>query len=399
MIATTNFIDGISASRYASMPTDGNSIPLRGSGPLSIPRLPRQEKQRAASSRATVKNVLASHGMQLKWKSGANRSEDSMLRNTGRVTTALLLATCLAAQALAITLNQVDDFEDGTEMGWRESSFSPNPPSNVASGGPGGVEDNYLQNISAGEFEGSRMIMFNTTQWSGNYLAAGVERITADMANLGSTDLAMRVALAKGTSPQFATWYVSADPVNLPASSGWTQASFGLSEDDLICINACGVSTLEDVLANVDMVRLLSATMPRFQGDQIAATLGVDNISALEAMEVVIGDMDCDGDTDFDDIDDFVLGLNDAAAYENMFGVPPSLKGDTDGDEDLDFDDIEGFVGILQGGGAVRVPEPASAAIAWIGIVALAGYGRALRRSSVASRGALFASARWRRST
>jgi hypothetical protein len=69
------------------------------------------------------------------------------------------------------------------------------------------------------------------------------------------------------------------------------------------------------------------------------------------------GDLDCDGDTDFDDIDDFVLGLNDPAAYEAQFGVHPALKGDTDGDDDLDFDDIVGFVDILSSG-AVAVPEP-----------------------------------------
>jgi hypothetical protein len=308
-----------------------------------------------------------------------------MLRIIYWAITALLLPMCLCSQVSAITLNQVDDFEDGTEMEWREG-FSPNPPTNEASGGPAGLDDNFLQNVSLGGegFEGTRMIMFNTAQWSGDYLAAGVERIAADMANLGSTELSMRIALAKGTSAQFATWYVSADPLILPEDSGWTEGNFGLSADDLVCVNACAVATLEEVLANVDILRILSSTVPRFQGDQIAATLGVDNISALEAMQIVIGDMDCDGDTDFDDIDDFVLGLNDPVAYENMFGVPPSLKGDTDADEDLDFDDIEGFVQILQGPAPVQVPEPATAAMAWAGVLALAGYGRALRRSSPA---------------
>ena len=77
--------------------------------------------------------------------------------------------------------------------------------------------------------------------------------------------------------------------------------------------------------------------------------------------QLIVGDMDCDSDVDFDDIDAFVLGLNDPTAYENMFGVPPSLKGDTDGDDDLDFDDILGFVNALSGGSVVTpVPEPAT---------------------------------------
>jgi hypothetical protein len=70
--------------------------------------------------------------------------------------------------------------------------------------------------------------------------------------------------------------------------------------------------------------------------------------------------MDCDGDVDFDDIDDFVLGLNDPVQYTSHFGVPPSLKGDTDGDQDIDFDDIPGFVTLLGGGAqaGLAVPEP-----------------------------------------
>jgi hypothetical protein len=77
------------------------------------------------------------------------------------------------------------------------------------------------------------------------------------------------------------------------------------------------------------------------------------------------GDMDFDGDVDFDDIDDFVLGLNNPDLYESIFGVPPSVKGDTtDGDGDQDFDDIPGFVALLAGAQATAVPEPSALAIA-----------------------------------
>lgn len=99
---------------------------------------------------------------------------------------------------------------------------------------------------------------------------------------------------------------------------------------------------------------------------------------------LTVGDMDCDGDVDFDDIDDFVLGLNDPEEYENQFGVPPSAKGDTDGDGDQDFDDITNFVNILTGGvgdaNLATIPEPST-----FMIVVLAGIcliaSRPLRRS------------------
>jgi hypothetical protein len=98
----------------------------------------------------------------------------------------------------------------------------------------------------------------------------------------------------------------------------------------------------------------------------------------------LLGDLDCDDDVDFDDISAFVLGLNDPVAYEEMFGVPSSLKGDIDGDGDLDFDDISGFVALLSAGqsGGVRtaaVPEPSSLVLALAGVIA-AGVVALVRR-------------------
>jgi hypothetical protein len=88
------------------------------------------------------------------------------------------------------------------------------------------------------------------------------------------------------------------------------------------------------------------------------------------------GDLDGDRDADFDDIDELVLGLGDAAAYEATFGLSPALRGDTDGDRDLDFDDITGFVELLQEElveekGAMAVPEPASGIAALSGLAAM----------------------------
>ena len=64
----------------------------------------------------------------------------------------------------------------------------------------------------------------------------------------------------------------------------------------------------------------------------------------------VDGDMDFSGTVDIDDVDDFVLGLSDPAAYEAIYGVKPSLRGDTNFDITLDFDDIGAFVGLVNGG-------------------------------------------------
>jgi hypothetical protein len=92
-------------------------------------------------------------------------------------------------------------------------------------------------------------------------------------------------------------------------------------------------------------------------------------------LAIVLGDMDCDGDVDFDDINDFVLGLSDPVEYENQYGMLPDVKGDTDGDGDLDFDDIDDFVAILNApdsSGLQAVPEPAAAGLLSVGVSILA---------------------------
>ena len=44
-----------------------------------------------------------------------------------------------AGAAQAITLGQIDDFQDGTTQGWQEGIALANPPMNLTDGGPTGV--------------------------------------------------------------------------------------------------------------------------------------------------------------------------------------------------------------------------------------------------------------------
>jgi len=231
--------------------------------------------------------------------------------------------------ARGITCGQADDFEDGTTMGWTEGFLSPNPPTNVANGGPSGVGDNYLRNTSSGGFgAGSKLVMFNTLQWTGDYLAAGVTRIEADMANFGATALSMRIAI-EGSATRFG----STTAVALPADGQWHSVTFDVTSADLSLIG--GLATLNAVLANVQTLRILSAaTGPSWQGDTIAATLGVDNITA-----VVVGDCSVDGDVD----------LNDYADFESCLAGPGGGLAagcgcaDLDCDNDVDLADFAGF--------------------------------------------------------
>ena len=89
--------------------------------------------------------------------------------------------------------------------------------------------------------------------------------------------------------------------------------------------------------------------------------------------------MDIDLDVDFGDIDDFVLGLSNGAAYLNVYGVPPALHGDIDGSGFFDFGDIDDFIDLLSGGPLIgdlqSVPEPSALILAAIGLLGFVANG------------------------
>jgi endonuclease/exonuclease/phosphatase family metal-dependent hydrolase len=77
-------------------------------------------------------------------------------------------------------------------------------------------------------------------------------------------------------------------------------------------------------------------------------TVVVDLILPL-APTLCPGDLDCDGDIDFFDIDPLVLAFSGEAAYLAVYPDCQWLNGDTDSDGDVDFFDIDPFIGLLGG--------------------------------------------------
>lgn len=196
----------------------------------------------------------------------------------GWIYLAVMLAMILGVgAALAFDGTEDDDFEDGTTMNWQEGPPSPNPPVNVADGGPGGAGDNYLENFSSGEFgAGGRMAMFNPVQWAGDYNAVGSAIvIEADMANFGPNALSMRLAVQSLAG----TWYSSTVAQPLAADSQWHPVVFELIDADMTLVS--GTETLSQVLDDVFELRILSSAAPNFAGDRLEATLGVDNFRVV----------------------------------------------------------------------------------------------------------------------
>lgn len=191
---------------------------------------------------------------------------------TGRIVlVCALLGSAAAGPAGAVALGATDTFEDGSTEGWATGVASPNPPVNVATGGPGGAGDHYLllsANGAAGP--GGKLVAWTGTDFHGDYPAAGVTTLAMDLNNLGPTSLSLRLAL-DGPLGSFA---ISSAAIVLPAGSGWTPVRFSMLPSAFDGDGAL-------VLSGVSQLRLFHGTTALFPGGAIVAQLGVDNVSAV----------------------------------------------------------------------------------------------------------------------
>ncbi len=184
----------------------------------------------------------------------------------------LLVATPLATNAL--TLGQIDDFQDATSQNWQ---FGLGLVGNVANGGPSGTGDRYIQYTSSGGFgAGSRMVVFNSSQWLGDYNSAGITSIAMDLNDLSLQPLSMRLAFFLNSG----TGYVSTTPFSLAANSGWQHTTFSLSAANFTAIGSPG--DFSTFLSSFNgQLRILSSVSLSLLGDPVAATLGIDNVQAI----------------------------------------------------------------------------------------------------------------------
>jgi len=200
------------------------------------------------------------------------------MRQRGLAVLAVLTMLSLSSlSAQAVDLGQIDTFEDGTTQGWIAGGPHPSPPVNIASGGPAGAEDNYLQLSALGTpGPGGRLVTFNLSQWSGDYLAAGVNTIRMDVNNFGNSDLSLRLLLADPMFGPPSNIAVSSDAVLVPARSGWQSVDFLV---DPASLTALAGNTLS-ALSGATELRLFHSPNIGFPAPFVNTTLGVDNIQA-----------------------------------------------------------------------------------------------------------------------
>jgi hypothetical protein len=262
------------------------------------------------------------------------------------------LAFAIAAGAFSanahatITFGQLDDFQDGTTMGWQQGFNATHPTSNITDGGPNGAGDHYLSNVSIGGFgASSRQVMFNNVQWTGDFNTAGVTRITAMLANFGSTTLYMRIALEGG--PTFSQYGSTNAAVLAPDGGAWHPETFDLTTGSMSLIS--GSDSLAATMSSVVQFRMLSSQVgPTFQGaDAVQSTLGVDNARALRLP----------GDANFDG----TVNVGDLGVLATNYGLTGDWsKGDFTFDGKIDVGDL-GQLATFYG---TSIPTGSSSAIA-----------------------------------
>jgi len=204
----------------------------------------------------------------------------------------LLLAAVLLQPTVgsAVVLGQIDTFQDGTLQNWDAGLGGiepPFPPVVIPDGGPGGVGDRYMQITGIGGLPnpGSRINVINRDlQWSGNYLAGGVNVITMSLKNTGATDLVVRVMIgdvAVGSLPPL-NMAVSRDSVVLPAGGGWVAATFNITPSRMVAARG----NVLPALTNAGELRIMHNPNPTFPPPSAVGQLGVDNVKAAAAVTV-----------------------------------------------------------------------------------------------------------------
>ena len=193
-----------------------------------------------------------------------------LLSNLAIFACGLLLIT---RPANAIVNGQLDNFEDGTTMGWAGALPQ------VKTGGPAGAGDHYLELTADGAGSAGRLTTFNLQQWLGNYVAQGVTAIEIDLRNQGATTLSIRLAF-KSQNVMNAPGYLSA-PVTLVAASGWQHFSISIAAANMIPVG--GPSAYNTFFSTgIGDARIINeAGATNLNGDLVVGQLGIDNIHAV----------------------------------------------------------------------------------------------------------------------
>jgi hypothetical protein len=185
----------------------------------------------------------------------------------------LAISFAMPITALAITLGQVDTFEANTTANWNGGITIQNLP-----GGPAGPSDHYILLIPGGPDESIPNLLYlrmsNFSQWTGNYMAAGVTGIEMDLLNPSTATMPMRVSVEDGVFGS----YGSTTAFNLPPDGQWHHATFSLSANNMTAGQSA--PPFANVDSNVTKLNIFDSASETFPALGFVG-FGVDNVQAV----------------------------------------------------------------------------------------------------------------------
>ncbi len=186
----------------------------------------------------------------------------------------ILLSLSLLLMGISLSFGQVfsglsHDFNDGSTMGW-ERGENEGLKLKVAADGSGSM---------------GKLNTFSLTHWAGNYISEGIVGIRVSFSNPGSEDLKMRLAFGTSDNPKNGSWMSSTEAQIIPAGSMDMAVTFPIAETDLTSV--VGSGSYMDVMENVAALRILHSNEPSARGDNIIATIHIDDITALDVLTAI----------------------------------------------------------------------------------------------------------------
>ncbi len=191
---------------------------------------------------------------------------------------AVLALLFVIRSASAVVIGQIDDFQDGTTMNWTNGEIiGTTPVTNIATGGPAGIGDHYIQVTSDGSGSGGKLTAFNRDQWLGDYPAANVTSIEVDLLNQSSVTLSIRLAFKNGAGSGNIPGYLTQAMV-LPVGSGWQHFTISLLPTNLIPV---ATPPPWDTFFISEVRFINESGTSNLSGTPVVGQLGIDNIRAV----------------------------------------------------------------------------------------------------------------------
>jgi hypothetical protein len=282
---------------------------------------------------------------------------------------AVCFSSLLVGKSWAITGNQLQDFQSGASQ-WSVSNGAALVPV-LPDEGPAGAGD-FALHMSSSELSVPRLLVINTSEWDGNWTAAGIFQISMDVRNPNNFDLAMRLGIAGpggvssgGSGDTHVTQALSVAPDN-----AWHTLTFNVAAANFTALESTSTAA---ALANVSHFRIIHNPSASFIGAFVQGAFDIDNIRAI-APDPIAGDYNSNGAVD---AADYVVWRNTL----NQMGAALPADGTADGKVDnLDYNFWRARFGTVTGAGtsvplSLAVPEPA----AWPVLLVIAAFRRKSR--------------------